>query len=152
MMEYNKLNSPLLNEAFPYLDKSKYTVTSCPSSKYNCISWAAGDDTRIWWPNEEKYWPLPCLSNLMTPTAEHIAEAFIKTQNYTKCDDGNFEKTFQKLAIYTKNGLFQHIARQLENATWASKLGRGVDIIHHTLEILEGNEYGKVTYFLKRPI
>jgi hypothetical protein len=32
-----------------------------------------------------------------------------------------------------------------------SKLGRGEDIEHRTLEAVEGRNYGKTTTFLKRP-
>ena len=43
------------------------------------------------------------------------------------------------------------MARQLAAGDWTSKLGKEEDLTHHTLKSLEGNLYGTVLKFMKRP-
>lgn len=43
-----------------------------------------------------------------------------------------------------------HVARQLDDGKWTSKLGSNEDIIHHTLDGLEGEKYGQVTTIMTR--
>ena len=70
---------------------------------------------------------------------------------FKPCDGAELEPGFEKIAIYTKDGLVaEHVARQLKNGVWASKLGPDEDIYHETLESLEGDCYGKAVAFLKR--
>ncbi len=45
-----------------------------------------------------------------------------------------------------------HVARQLKEGMWTSKLGPDEDIEHNTLDALEGELYGAVTQVLKRPL
>jgi hypothetical protein len=49
---------------FPNLKRLGYKYTSDPAA-YNCIAYAAGDETRSWWPNRyhpsepsDDYWPI----------------------------------------------------------------------------------------------
>jgi hypothetical protein len=80
-------------------------------------------------------------------------EAFVnayESVGYVDCGgNGEFEPGYEKVAIYAKDGVPQHAARQLDASYWTSKLGRSVDISHQ-LEHLEGEQYGKVARFLKR--
>ena len=62
------------------------------------------------------------------------------------------ETNFEKVAIYTKGSKPTHMARQLENGKWTSKLGSDEDLEHHTLEGLECDLYGKATIFMKRSV
>ena len=72
---------------------------------------------------------------------------------YKECDSGEFENQNLKIALYTVNNEVRHLARQLDNGLWTSKLGNLQDI-EHSLESLEGGdgsyEYGQVTHFFKR--
>lgn len=48
-----------VNINFPDLKNTVYEITSCPTSVYNCIAWAAGEaGSRPWWPrvNKQLYW------------------------------------------------------------------------------------------------
>ena len=72
-------------------------------------------------------------------------------QGFEDCPDAVAENGFEKIAIYTDpDGEPQHIARQLPNGLWTSKLGDDCDIQHNTLRGLEGDNYGRATCFMKR--
>ncbi|MGK7932393.1 MAG: hypothetical protein AB4041_13310 [Microcystaceae cyanobacterium] len=53
--------------------------------------------------------------------------------NYETCGYSNLEKGYQKIAVYTLNNKPTHVARQLSDGAWTSKLGSSEDIQHHTL-------------------
>jgi phenylalanyl-tRNA synthetase alpha subunit len=133
---------------YPNLVSSGYKVTSQDTIDYNCVAWAVEDQESWWWPkpNNEDYWP----PNI--PREETI-EAFVimfQSLNYETCEASDLEKGYQKIAIYTLNNKPTHVARQLSDGTWTSKLGQYEDIQHHTLEGLEGEKYGTVTIVMKR--
>jgi len=70
---------------------------------------------------------------------------------YRLCDTPELEPGFEKIAIYSKDGRdAEHVARQLRNGVWASKLGPDEDIYHQTLKMLEGECYGSVVAYMKR--
>jgi hypothetical protein len=137
-------------QAFPRLTDDNHIETSPPDNRYNCIGHAA--ETQLWW------WPADVIgANLYWPPGvarEVTIGAFIlayKTIGYVDCgEDGSFETGFEKVALYARDGVPQHAARQLNALHWTSKLGRSVDISHQ-LEHLEGDLYGKVVRYLKRP-
>jgi hypothetical protein len=139
---------PLLTDVFSGLEATPYKITSPVTRSYNCIAFAAEDDTRWWWPADDTYWP----SNV---PKEETLESFIKAfemLGYAPCENGELEPNYKKVAIYTdKQNTPTHMARQLPSGSWVSKCG-GLEDIEHVLEGLEGdNEYGKVTQFLKKP-
>ena len=44
----------------PNLADDNCDVVSEQKNRYNCIAWTAGDNTKWWWPSQEKgisYWP-----------------------------------------------------------------------------------------------
>lgn len=135
--------------AFAALTDDNHIETRPSDNQYNCIGHAAG--SRLWWWPAEViggalYWP-PFVAREVT------IEAFVsayETIGYVDCgEDGTFEAGFEKVALYAKDGVPQHAARQLDAWHWTSKLGRSVDISHR-LEHLEGEQYGKVVRYLKR--
>lgn len=134
---------------FPRLATERYRMASPRTPRYNCIAWAAGDDT-AWWepdPMDLYYWPDAVPRQL---TLEAYTRAF-RTLGYTPCDTAEFEPGFEKIAIYVdNNGTPTHAARQLPNGRWTSKLGNLEDIEHTTLEGLTGAVYGSVGLILKR--
>jgi hypothetical protein len=133
---------------FPKLQSDKYTITSPNTPDYNCIAWAAGEIYPPWWPDEDHYWPEEAI-------CENTIEAFISAfelREYKTCDNPDYENNFEKVALFVDdNNVPTHMARQLDSDTWTSKLGKGVDIIHSSLEALEGKIYGKAKVYLKRP-
>ncbi len=133
---------------FPHLSPGKLSITSTPTTLYNCIAWAAGEDDRWWWPQAGSYWPV-------TAPKEETLDAFIKafkTLGYESCTDGVLETDFEKVVIYMLNGKPTHMARQLPSGAWTSKLGREVDIQHSVPEVINGPDYGTVKQFLRRKV
>lgn len=132
---------------FPKSKQEPFLVTSPPTSHYNCIAWAYGDNTKWFWPDSQKiyFWPNDI------PRVETI-EAFIKlfeNIGYSVCENGEIEREYHKIAIYQKNNIPTHAARQLENGLWTSKLGEHFDVTHSISSMSDGF-YGNVGVFMKR--
>lgn len=143
--------SLFVHPGFPDLDSTNHIITSPRTPDYNCIGWAAGEIDRFWWPNNDPdyYWPLPVPS---ATTVEAFFEAFA-TIGYAPCDCGTLEKGYEKVVLYVNlNDEPTHMARQLSNGTWTSKLGSNHDIMHTTPEAVNGSAYGSVRAYLRRPI
>jgi len=139
---------PFLENKFPQLSITGYKITSSPTPSYNCIAWAAKDDTRFWWPKDGYYWPDGAEKK---ETIEAFIEAY-SSVGFDVCDDAEFENNYEKIAIYVKsNGVPTHGARMLDEKTWTSKLGSNFDI-SHTIDGLNGEEYGNPKVFMKRKL
>lgn len=142
-----------LEKQFPKLAADNYVLTSPDTIDYNCVAWAAETDEEWWWPDpmEQEYWPdgVP---------REETLSAFIaafQTIGYEKCDSASLEPDFQKIAIYADaQNIPRHIARQLPNGEWTSKIGQYEDIQHRNLNLLTGDPpaYGNVVEVMKRAI
>lgn len=134
---------------FPGLRGVAYKVTSPAQSDYNCIAWAAGDNSRWWWPDEfeQYYWPEEAPRR---PALNAFLEAF-RTLGFEVCGDPSLEAGWEKIAIYAKeDGSPAHAARQLPDGTWTSKLGNLEDIQHPELEQVSGTAYGRPVLFMRR--
>ena len=133
---------------FPSLTAENSRPTSPFDVKYNCIAWAAQDDSNWWWPDRMNlyYWPR------QAPRIESI-EAFkiaYGTIGYTEPTTEDLDDGLEKVAIYASSwGAPTHAARQLPDGWWASKLGRNIDI-EHELRAVEGPVYGSVAVILSR--
>lgn len=132
---------------FPNLAATGYTVTSPDTPIYNCIAWAADDDTKWWWPDPDGqcYWP--ALANRQETITAFVAAYSLL--GYRVCPDGAFEEGWDKIAIFTLNDSPKHAAKQIGDNLWTSKIGRFNDI-SHTLDGLDGPDYGRPTVFMKR--
>jgi hypothetical protein len=80
-------------------------------------------------------------------------EAFEKL-GYSVCASVDLEKKVQKVVIFADaNGSPTHAARQCEDGTWCSKLGRWFDIVHKAPEDVGGDAgvgYGHVAVVMRR--
>jgi len=140
---------PAYRAAFPKLTDGNHRQSSRYDPRYNCIGYAAG--TKMWWQptpliGGKRYWPPG------VPQQETV-DAYVKAyefKGYSECKDGSYEDGFEKVAIFALNGIPKHAALQADSDFWTSKLGKAEDI-HHKLPDLEGNHYGHVVRFLKRP-
>ena len=137
-----------LEQDWPGLSQTSYRITSPHTGAYNCLAWAIAETDR-WWsplPDDDYYWPEG------VPRAVSI-KVFIKayeTLGFVVCENEDLEVGMEKLAIYaTSDDRPQHIARQLPNGLWTSKLGRLEDI-EHELDGLSGELYGTVRRFMRR--
>jgi hypothetical protein len=137
-----------IQDEFPNLSLSDYTITSCATPKYNCVSWAVGDIGRKWVSGavvKGYYWP-PGVGDDDLP--DQWAEIF-RRHGYEETDDRSYEVGFEKIAIYADSEGASHVARQIQDGKWSSKLGNLSDIEHAHLEVLE-ETYGKVDRVMKR--
>ena len=124
-----------------------FEVTSESTPQYNCFAWALGEDSQ--WIDPGRYWPEDIPSD---GTVNSFIELF-RAAGYEPCGDGSLEAECEKIALYAMNDSPTHAARQLENGQWTSKLGNYEDIVHATLEELQGElkySYGRVAVFMAR--
>jgi len=140
-----------IRSQFPKLgDQSTFNVTSPPDTKYNCIAWAACDDKDVWWPHATYgRWPAEVPR---AATVENFVKVF-ELLGYELCESGILEEGWEKVALYaTAGGEPKHMARQLEDGSWTSKLGLLWDIKHKSVIGLEGARYGNVIRYLRKKI
>lgn len=145
------MNDPL-EASFPGLAKSPFRYTSPIDRFYNCIAWAAGINHVWWWPDGDPprfEWP----ASAPRQVAMNAFIAVFQTVGYAVADnaDESLEPGIEKVAMFADaDGFPKHAARQLPTGQWTSKLGEAEDI-EHELRALEGDLYGTVVVFLKRP-
>jgi hypothetical protein len=121
-------NPDKLRKLFPLLDAAGFRLTSDRDPTYNCIAWAAHEDDR-WWCPHFHYWPIADRS----VTKESFIKAF-ETLGYSVTGGYAKERGWERVAIYTVNGLPAHMARQRADGIWTSKCGDLEDIDHYTLD------------------
>jgi hypothetical protein len=130
----------------------RFEITSNHDDVYNCIAWALNDKNQWWWPTNYfcpgVYWPPGVPKELTIPAFVRAFEEML----FTKCNSRDFEPGYDKIALYANvNGEPTHAARWwLEDGGWSSKLGEENDILHHTLDVLEGGDYGCVVQVMRR--
>jgi hypothetical protein len=116
----------------------------------------ANDDERHWWEpgfyGGRYYWPSGIKQQ---DTLESWVELFT-TQGYVPVESREIEHGFEKIAIFVdlKDTMPSHLAKS-DGRVWKSKLGKGQDIEHASLDVLEGDqadEYGIVELVLRRPL
>jgi hypothetical protein len=139
---------------WPNLAQSGFEFKSVETTSYNCVTWVNKIQTdRVDYSHDEE-------GNPQIDEYFYSAEPYIKyfkEHGFEICDNSDLEDGFEKIAIYKKNNDFKHVARQLPNGKWTSKMGDFEDIEHTTLEAVEGYLYkfytfGKVSFFMKRKI
>lgn len=134
-----------IDESIPELKRVGYQETSAADDDYNCIAWAAGKNDE-WWSHLKGYkWPRAKRSRLV----EDLVEVF-ESLGYEQCANRDVEEGFEKVVIYTNNGLWSHTARQLDDGQWTSKLGPDEDITHPSAESICGY-YGEMHCTMRRP-
>ena len=138
----------VIEQLFPRLHDG-FEITSPSEPAYNCVAWAAGEIKRWWWPAEPpfSYWPDGVLRE---ESVTSFIEAFA-TLGYEVTSDADLETGFERVAIFaSSDGVPTHVARQLPNGTWTSKLGSMEDIAHVDVNSVSGTAYGDVVVFLRR--
>lgn len=140
-----------IQELFPRLRDSSFDITSPQDGQYNCVAWAAGDTRRWWWPGESpfSFWPRGI-------AREESVASFVRafsTFGYEVAATGEHDANYEKVAIFaSSDGVPTHVARQLPNGSWTSKLGALEDIAHADVTAIGGTDYGHVVVFLQRRI
>ncbi len=153
---------------FPHLNGKNHRPTSNatpdlrfgpvrkPYYIYNCFAFVVGDRKRFWWPDDpHSYWP----RQNSTDTVDELV-AVLRDFGYEECD-GSLEKGVQKIAIFAKNGVPQHISIQPSSrgGKWLSKMGFNIDMEHdlRAIETWNGDDpekhgYGKIVKFMRLPL
>lgn len=132
---------------FPNLSPGNHKVTSKNTPDYNCIAWAAGDDTKWWSPLAQYYWP-PNVPRERTLDAYKQAFA---SEGFTETQQKDYVAGIERIVIYTKDGVPTHAARQIGKNRWWSKMGSDADI-QHALMGVAGKEYGVPAVFMEKAI
>lgn len=143
-----------LEALFPRLRGSEFVVTSGFAHEYNCVAFIAGDRRHRWEPERRGGWFWP--EGL--PLGDFCLDNYIRCFEYLgfrNCDDGALEDGLEKIAIFVDDdGDFSHVARQLHDGWWSSKLGFYEDISHASVELLlDGRplRYGENLIYMARP-
>ena len=138
-----------LEDTFPNLRNKNYKITSSQSTDYNCIAWAVHDTDTWWWPdpNNIGYWP----QNVPRYVSLEVFIKAFETLSYKICSSGEYEEGIEKIAIFTKDGIPTHAARQINPFFWTSKIGRDVDI-YHEIDGVSDSLYGSIAIFMKKSI
>ena len=138
-----------IQQLFHRLREGEFEITSPEDQRYNCVAWAADDVRRWWWPTESPFafWP-------SAVRREESISSFIEAfaiLGYELADSGGHETGFEKVAIFASaDRVPTHMARQLPDGSWTSKLGRLEDIAHVDVNGVGGADYGEVAAFLRR--
>jgi hypothetical protein len=130
---------------FPRLTATNHRVTSPSTTLYNCIAWAA-DDTKNWW-QPGLHWPFP--THPLDDTIAELRKVF-ESLGYEECPSSDWQPGLEKVALYGVLEIYTHVARQLSDGKWTSKLGNEEDIEHDAPESVAGGIYGEVVLFMKR--
>lgn len=134
-------------------DGSKWELTSDPDPLLNCIGFAMGMDNVCvaldhpyglfwcWWP--------PGVPRTLEP--QSLVSAF-EYLGFSVCPDGEIEADFDKVALYQKNGQWQHAAIIESKDQYHSKMGVWWDIVHRGGDLFHDDSYGDIYKYMKRPI
>ena len=72
-------------------------------------------------------------------------------EGFEVCEEDSIEPGHEKIALYAFVGRFTHVARQLEDGQWTSKLGSREVITNPSLASLSGSYFGEVHCIMRRP-
>ena len=121
---------------FPKLSSAEHRITSGPSDAYNCVAWVVRDTERWWEPGF--FWPY----GAPDPTDDEDLACYValfRRMGFEVCDSPALEHGSLKIALYTDDGGFHHVAKQLPSGRWSSKAGLLHDLRHDELDALTGS-------------
>lgn len=134
-------------------DGSKLDLRSDPNSLYNCIGYAMGMmDVCVALRHPQKlnwcWWP-PTAPRTLDPQSLIAAFEYF---GFVVCDNRLVEDGFDKVALYQKNGEWQHAAVIEEDDLYHSKMGVWWDVVHRSGDLFHDDAYGDIYAYMKRPI
>lgn len=138
------LTDEIIEQSLPNLRPSEnFEFSSLQDEDYNCVAWASGRD--------DGWTQFYDASGRAIRTPERYVQHFLEMGYDEVSPNGDFENGINKIAIYinTNRNHFKHVARQLPNGKWASKLGDWEDIEHSSAEDLLGFYGDKIIYLQK---
>lgn len=134
-------------------DGSMFDLKSDCDVLYNCIGFAMGLNNVCvalghplgldwcWWPPTAHY----------DENLNSLVEAF-EYFGFSVCDNGHIEEGFDKVALYEKDGKWQHAAIIEDENLYHSKMGVWWDIVHRGGDLFHDEAYGDIYKYMKRPI
>ena len=155
-------NEEQIQETLPALIAEQNFIYSSKKRKgYNCFAYAVGEENKdIDMTSFSKRFDIS-KAGLSKDPLDHTIEGYIKLlrgfYQFEVCEDGELEAEFTKIVLYEgvspedKEIGFSHIALQLKNGMWRSKLGTWEDITHLAPETIEGDYYGRPVVYMKHP-
>jgi hypothetical protein len=141
------LSQYYFDKDYPYL-KGNYTKTSDETILYNCVAYVLGEYDKIYSSYEEEGIWIDGLEKTHTP--KNYADFFKKIKGFEICKNADFDDKYEKIAIYGLEDEFLHVAIQLQNGKWSSKIGEYEDIEHNSLKAVGGGRYGYPIIFMQR--
>lgn len=144
-------------KVFPLLLEGNFSITSLRSDirqfvtpNYNCCAWALHRKDK-WLQHSKGFLEEISLDIDKIDDSVNTYIHIYSFYGFEVCANGVLEDNFEKIVLYEKNGQrFSHVARQLKNGKWTSKLGGLEDIEHLTPYTLNGVVYGQPKVFMKR--
>ena len=132
---------------------SKLDLRSDPNSLYNCIGYAMGmmdvcvalrHPQGLFW----CWWP-PTVPRTLNPQSLVAAFEYL---GFEVCADGKVEADYDKVALYEKNGEWQHAAIIEEDDLYHSKMGVWWDVVHRGGDLFHDDGYGDIYAYMRRPV
>jgi len=122
----------MFDKLFPNRTPHNNHPESRQTERYNCLAHAVCNDLLNIWPDQDNSWPIDM------PRVETIDSitSFLRRLGFRECKDGAFEEVFEKVAIYARGAVPQHVARQKRDGRWTSKMSVLADIWHTTPDVL----------------
>ena len=144
-----------LEDRIPGLEGRDYQITGPADEQYNCVAWVLGDTSRRWdpYPEQNAYWP----SGLPRDDSIDTFLMLFESQGFERCERMDTEPGFEKIAVFGEEEYFTHVALQLPNGRWSSKLGNDVVIEHELYDLTRRRSpfpqyrYGAVVGVMRRP-
>lgn len=138
-----------IEQLFPRLCGTSWTIKSRKTKRYNCFAWAAREKHRRWDFAKGAYWPSGAkrLSGIAYLVGAYLAEGFSVCN---KSDCQTYDSTADSIVVYEMNRIGMHAARLLANGMWSSKLGDLEDVQHKKPEDISGTTYGNPIVYMKR--
>jgi hypothetical protein len=136
-------------ENLPNLHEGDCTLTSRCTYDYNCVGFVVGD-FRWWHPEdlESHYWP----DGIERDPRKwaHLYVTALETERFEPLDSvPKFDAAYENIVIFHKGGQFSHVALQVGESRWRSKLGCYEDLEHPLDAVLRG-KYGQVFRYMRR--
>lgn len=156
------LNQERIDKHWPFLiEGTNFEFTSLRTDRpefydgndYNCFSWAI---------NKPDYWRslggygFPELKGVDDSIFDDSVQSYVTIfgqYGFSVCQETKPEKGFVKIVLYGNDaGKWTHVARQLDNGEWTSKMGDYEDIKHIDVDCVGGGSYGKPLIYMKKPL
>lgn len=133
---------------YPNLFVDSYHKTSEETKDYNCVAWILGkQDESVDLCLDDEGEPIPDFDPTPAPYIEYF-----KKFGFILYEEAGLIEGIEKIALYQgREDYFEHVAKQLPNGNWTSKVGEFEDIEHYTLEALNNpTNYGHPTIIMGR--